>query len=194
MNSYDTICHEHLEYYSLTLVQTILDRAGLKAVDVVMNAVNGGSFVVTAVKAGNHGVHQYLPVIDWLLEQEDRMGLTTPRPYREFEERVFRHRDDLRRLIRTLNADGKKVLGYGASTKGSVVLQFCGLTDKDIPAIADVNPDKVGCYTLSLQKAKEKPCLFGEQAQIAGPQPVDDVGRSQVITPVCRAREVPEVG
>ena len=165
MNSYDTVCHEHLEYYSLTLVQTILDRAGLKVVDVVTNAVNGGSFAVTAVKAGNQSLPQNLPVIDWLLEQEDRMGLTTPRPYRDFEERVFRHRDDLTRLIRTLNADGKMVLGYGASTKGNVVLQFCGLTNKDIPAIADVNPDKVGCYT----PGTHIPIISEEQARAMEP-------------------------
>ena len=75
------------------------------------------------------------------------MGLDTPRPYRDFEERVFRHKHDLTRLIRALNADGKKIVGYGASTKGNVLLQFCGLTDQDIPAIAEVNPQKFGCYT-----------------------------------------------
>lgn len=75
------------------------------------------------------------------------MGLDTPRPYRDFEERVFRHRDDLTRLIRALTADGKTILGYGASTKGNVVLQFCGLTSKDIPAIAEVNQEKFGCVT-----------------------------------------------
>ncbi|MHB8846038.1 MAG: class I SAM-dependent methyltransferase [Nitrospirota bacterium] len=147
LNSYDTICHEHLEYYSLGVVKNILDKAGMKIVDVVMNAINGGSFAVTAVKAGNKNVAQNSAVIDWLLEQEDRMGLGTPRPYRDFEERVFRHRDDLTRLIRALTADGKKILGYGASTKGNVVLQFCGLTNKDVLAIADVNPDKFGCFT-----------------------------------------------
>jgi C-methyltransferase C-terminal domain/Putative zinc binding domain/Methyltransferase domain len=147
MNSYDTICHEHLEYYSLAVVKKILDAADLKLVDVVMNAINGGSFAVTAAKRSNKSVRINNTVINWLLEQEDRMGLNTPRPYRDFEERVFRHRDDLTRLIRGLNADGKTVLGYGASTKGNVVLQFCGLTNKDIPAIADVNPDKFGCVT-----------------------------------------------
>jgi len=129
------------------VVKKILDLAGLKLVDVVMNAVNGGSFAVTAAKASHHSAKPNHAVIDWLLEQEDRMGLHTPRPYRDFEERVFRHRDDLTRLIRGLNADGKKILGYGASTKGNVVLQFCGLTDMDIPAIAEVNPDKFGCFT-----------------------------------------------
>ncbi|MES2972784.1 MAG: class I SAM-dependent methyltransferase [Pseudomonadota bacterium] len=147
LNSYDTICHEHLEYYSLGVVKTILERAGMKLVDVVMNAVNGGSFAVTAAKASNKSLKPNNAVIDWLLSQEDRMGLNTPRPYRDFEERVFRHRDDLRRLIGALNADGKTVLGYGASTKGNVVLQFCGFTAKDIPAIAEVNPEKFGRVT-----------------------------------------------
>jgi hypothetical protein len=147
LNSYDTVCHEHLEYYTLDVVRKILERAGLRLVDVVMNAINGGSFAVTAAKAANKSVKTNQPVIDWLLEQEGRMGLNTPRPYRDFEERVFRHRDDLTRLIRTLTADGKKVLGYGASTKGNVVLQFCGLTARDIPAIAEVNQEKFGCVT-----------------------------------------------
>jgi hypothetical protein len=86
-------------------------------------------------------------VIDWLLGQEERMGLHTPRPFRQFEERVYEHRANLQRLVGALNADGKRVLGYGASTKGNVLLQFCGFTERDIPAIAEVNPDKFGCYT-----------------------------------------------
>jgi hypothetical protein len=147
MNSYDTICHEHLEYYSLHVVRDILAAAGLRIADVVMNAVNGGSFAVTAVKAGNTQVPSNSPVVDWLLEQEDRMGLHTPRPYRDFEERVFRHRDDLSRLIRTLTADGRRILGYGASTKGNVLLQFCGFGPDDITAIAEVNADKFGAFT-----------------------------------------------
>jgi hypothetical protein len=147
MNSYDTICHEHVEYYSLTVVNRILEQAGMKLVDVVMNSVNGGSFAVTAAKAANRSTSINYSIINWLLEQEGRMGLNTPRPYRDFEERVFRHRDDLTRLIRALNADKKKILGYGASTKGNVMLQFCGLTANEIPAIADVNPEKFGRCT-----------------------------------------------
>lgn len=146
MTSYDTICHEHLEYYSLGVVQHILQAAGLKVIDVAMNSVNGGSFAVTAARTESP-LNVERPVIDWLLDQEERIGLNTPRPYRDFEERVYRHREDLRRLLGALNADGKRVLGYGASTKGNVVLQFCGLTAADIPAIADVNPDKFGAFT-----------------------------------------------
>ena len=147
LNSYDTICHEHLEYYSLAVVEKILGAAGLKVIDVAMNNINGGSFAVTATKVGNKSRKVNHAVVQWLLEQEDRMGINTPRPYRDFEERVYRHREDLVRLIRGLVADGKKVLGYGASTKGNVVLQFCGLTANDIPAIAEVNPEKFGRVT-----------------------------------------------
>jgi C-methyltransferase C-terminal domain/Putative zinc binding domain/Methyltransferase domain len=147
LNSYDTICHEHIEYYSLGVVKTILEAAGLRLLDVAMNGINGGSFAVTAAKVSNRSLKTNSAVVDWLLAQETRMGLATPKPYRDFEERVFRHRDDLTRLIRALNADGKRVLGYGASTKGNVVLQFCGLTAKDIPAIAEVNAEKFGRVT-----------------------------------------------
>jgi len=147
LNSYDTICHEHLEYYSLGVLKKIFDAADLKIVDVVMNNINGGSFAVTATKKSNNSVEAKTPVIEWLLAQEGRMGLHTPKPYRDFEDSVYKHRDDLTRLIRLLTADGKKILGYGASTKGNVVLQFCGFTAADIPAIAEVNVEKYGRFT-----------------------------------------------
>ena len=146
MTSYDTVCHEHLEYYSLGVVSRILEAAGMRAIDVKMNAVNGGSFAVTAVRRGDPRQGREV-VVDWLLTQEDRMGLCTPRPYRDFEERVFRHRDDLMRLLKSLAADNKKVFGYGASTKGNVVLQFCNITSAEVPFIAEVNPDKFGAFT-----------------------------------------------
>jgi len=146
LNSYDTICHEHLEYYSIGVIKKILDETGFRIVDVVMNNINGGSFAVTAAKK-NSSRKSNDTVINWLLEQEDNMSLDTARPYRDFEERVFRHRNDLRRLICSLVADGKKVLGYGASTKGNVVLQFCGLRETELTAIADINPEKFGCVT-----------------------------------------------
>ena len=146
LTSYDTICHEHVEYYSLQVVEKILAAADMKVLDVQMNAVNGGSFAVTAGHK-NTTRKANRPVIDWLLSQEERMGLATPRPYREFEERVFRHREDLRRLLRALRDDGKRILGYGASTKGNVVLQYCGIGPDLVEAIAEVNPDKFGHVT-----------------------------------------------
>ena len=145
-NSYDTICHEHLEFYSFKVVNNLLNSCNLRVIDVQMNSVNGGSFAITACKK-DAPFKSNTPIINWMLQQEDEMGLDTPRPYRDFEERVFRHRKNLTDLIKALVADGKKIIGYGASTKGNVLLQFCGFTVNEIPYIAEVNEEKFGCFT-----------------------------------------------
>jgi hypothetical protein len=145
-NSYDTVCHEHVEYYSLATILRILEAAELELLDIAMNAANGGSFALSAAKRSS-GHKPNLAVIDWVLQQEAKLGLGTLEPYREFEARVFRQRSDLQSLIHALCRAGKKIAGYGASTKGNVLLQFCGLTSREIICIADVNPDKHGAYT-----------------------------------------------
>jgi hypothetical protein len=166
-NSYDTICHEHLEFYSFKVVKNLLEESGLRVVDVQMNSINGGSFAVTACKKNAKYISNN-PIINWLLSQEDEMGLNTIKPYQEFAERVFRHRKNLTDLIKALVADGKKIFGYGASTKGNVLLQFCGLTVNEIPFIAEVNKEKFGSFTpgthipiISEKEAKDmKPDYF----------------------------------
>jgi hypothetical protein len=166
-NSYDTICHEHLEFYSLKVIKTILEEAGLRIIDIQMNDINGGSFAVTACKKNAHYLSNK-PIIDWLLQQEMEMGLETVKPYEEFAKRTFQHKKNLTTLIKSLVNDGKKVFGYGASTKGNVLLQYCGFTEKEIPFIAEVNPEKFGSFTpgtkipiISEKEAKEmKPDYF----------------------------------
>ena len=116
LNSYDTICHEHVEYYSLKPVKLLLEKCGLKILDVKMNSVNGGSFAVTAAHKDST-YKENNAVIQWLLDQEQKMGLHTPLPFRQFEQRVYDHRDNLRKLIRRLHKDGKTIHAYGASTK-----------------------------------------------------------------------------
>jgi hypothetical protein len=145
-NSYDTICHEHLEFYSLKVVKFMLEKNGLRIIDVQMNSINGGSFAVTACKNKADYISND-PVINWLLKQENDMGLDSLKPYQEFAERALKHRENLVFLIDSLVADGKKVFGYGASTKGNVLLQYCNLTSKQIPCIAEVNEEKYGSFT-----------------------------------------------
>ena len=145
-NSYDTICHEHLEFYSFKVVKHLLELCNMRVIDVQMNGINGGSFAVSACKKDSI-LKSNTPIIDWMLRQEDDMGLDTPKPYRDFEERVFKHRKSLLELIEALVSDGKLIIGYGASTKGNVLLQFCGLTSKHIPYIAEVNEEKFGSFT-----------------------------------------------
>ena len=145
--SYDTMCHEHIEYYSLAAVEHILAEAGMAVVDVRLNDINGGSFAVTAARAGTARTKGNLPEVEWMKEEEDRMGLATRKPYDDFKDNAFSQRDALVSLVRKLNADGKKVFGYGASTKGNVTLQFCGFGPDDLVAISEVNPDKFGHVT-----------------------------------------------
>ena len=145
--SYDTACHEHIEYYSMLSVQNILEHAGMKIVDVTLNDINGGSFAVTACKDTNKSIKVNHAVINWLIDEEYKMGLHTVKPYFEFAQRTYEHRDSLIHLIHSLRAEGKTIYGYGASTKGNVLLQWCGFTSDDIAAIGEVNPDKFGCIT-----------------------------------------------
>ncbi len=145
--SYDTICHEHLEYYTIESIILILEKYDLKIIDIELNSINGGSF---ALSVTHKDCKKYEPnenYINRLLDKEKRLELSNLLIFREFEKNVVKHKKDLKKLINNINNDGKKVLGYGASTKGNVLLQYCGITKQDIPFIAEVNEDKFGAYT-----------------------------------------------
>jgi hypothetical protein len=144
--AYDTICHEHLEYYSLSDIRRILDEAGLKIVDVRTNAVNGGSVSVSAAKAES-SFRPRSSNLDWLLANEEASGVLRAEAWLAFADRIARHREWLSDLLRRIEADGRTVMGLGASTKGNVLLQSMGLTAKEIPAIGEVNPYKFGRFT-----------------------------------------------
>lgn len=144
--AYDTVCHEHIEYYSLATVRRILEEAGLELIDVRFNRVNGGSFAVTAGPAGSR-IGRNRALIDWFIGQEERVGLNTPEPFRRFAAAVFEHRTNLTELVETLRSSGASMMGYGASTKGNVLLQFCGFGPEHLEAIAEINEDKFGRVT-----------------------------------------------
>jgi SAM-dependent methyltransferase len=149
-NSYDTICHEHLEYYSLAVIEFILAQAGMKVVRATLNDINGGSIRCVATHNDNYGEKSQRDV-DALAELRTRefdMGLDTDRPYRDFQERVERHRDELTKMIKDLKRAGKRIHIYGASTKGNVILQFCGIDNSLIDFAADRNPEKHGARTI----------------------------------------------
>ena len=146
-NAYDTVCHEHLEYYSLHNIIKILSSCKLKVLDIQINDINGGSFAVTTTHSNSKTLKQNHAIINWMLEEEDKMGLHTEKPYREFEKRVLAHKNSLKDLVDKLIEDGKKIFGYGASTKGNVLLQYCGFSENEIQYIAEINEDKFGCFT-----------------------------------------------
>jgi len=164
INAYDTICHEHLEFYSFRVIKNLLESFNLRVMDVQLNAINGGSFAVTACKR-DAKYKSNMPIINWMLKQEDDMGLDTIKPYNDFKERVLKHQKNLVELISALVDDGKKIIGYGASTKGNVLLQFCGLTKEHIPFIAEVNEQKFGCFT----PGTNIPIISEEEARAMNP-------------------------
>jgi NDP-4-keto-2,6-dideoxyhexose 3-C-methyltransferase len=142
-NAYDTVCHEHLEYYGLKQIKWMTDRLGFVIVDVELNNVNGGSFCVTVARRGSR-YPEKAGIAGLLAGESELSSLDT---YAEFRGRVFAHREALLGLLDALRQRGAQVLGYGASTKGNVILQFCGLTERTLPFIAEVNPDKFGRFT-----------------------------------------------
>lgn len=149
MNSYDTVCHEHLEYYALEQIRWMADRVGFSIIDVELNDVNGGSFSISVKKTATPGEHA--AVVDEFLKNEHRLKLHTLEPYRAFADRVAQSKKTLVEFVNKVNAEGKKICGLGASTKGNVLLQYCGFSEEDIPYVGEVNPEKYGCYTPGTQ-------------------------------------------
>ena len=145
VNAFDTICHEHLEYYRLKQIHWMMKKVGFKIIDIEVNQINGGSFSVTVAKSDSP--LSETPSIEKFLIDEQSKGLDTSRPYDEFRNNVFEFKIQIRELLNKIHNEKGVVLGYGASTKGNVILQFAEITAKDIPYIGEVNTEKYGCYT-----------------------------------------------
>ena len=136
--------------YSIHNIFNILSQAKLRILDISFNNINGGSFAVSAVKeSSNFSTNSSL--VGWHLTNEVNFGINSPRIFREFEHNIFTHRSSLISLLSTLKSQGKKIAGYGASTKGNVLLQFCNIYDNFLDYIVDVNPEKNGCFTPGTQ-------------------------------------------
>lgn len=152
MNSFDTICHEHLEYYSLAALERLFNDHDLEVLDVHLNDVNGGSFRLVVGHAGRHQIKpEWNDRVQTLRINEFELALDTDAPYATFRANIETIRHDLQTFLKQAKAEGKLVHGYGASTKGSTTLQYCGITSELVPAIADRNPRKWGQYTIGSQ-------------------------------------------
>lgn len=144
--SYDTICHEHLEYYSLTSIKYILDKANFKIIDIEFNEINGGSFALTVAKK-NSTYKEEKKIVSWLLAKEKLLKVNELQTFKDFFKKCEKQKKILRNLLISLKSAGKKVIGYGASTKGNVILQFCNIDKKLIKYIGEVNPYKFNKFT-----------------------------------------------
>ena len=146
-NMYDNIVHEHNGYYGIETIEWVLDKAGLEVFDVLTNDVYGGSYRVFAKKKGNQKFEK-TPRYHKLLAAEKTSRLFELETYRNFERRIQKTREDLKALLKKLKSEGKTVWVYGASTKGNTILQYCGLSSRDIVAAADANSFKFGKFII----------------------------------------------
>lgn len=146
MNSFDTICHEHLEYYAFHQIDWMLKKNGLRAIGIEFNIINGGSFRVHVTHVDS-SLTPDTAAIDSVVAKERELRMETLEPYVAFCNRV----EDIRALLTALllneKAAGKKIYVYGASTKGNVLLHYFGIDKSLITAAADRNPEKWGSRT-----------------------------------------------
>lgn len=148
--SYDMINHEHIEYYSLAVIEYILHAEGMRVVRANENNINGGSFRCYATHTDNHvfDSNEFQEQVKTMRQVEFDLELDTDKPYAQFRECVNAHRIELNALLRQLKTDGKKIHIYGASTKGNTILQWCGIDNTIIDYASERNPDKYGARTL----------------------------------------------
>ena len=138
--AFDNVCHEHLMYYTLTTLQSIYSQHGLRIIDVRLNPVNGGSMCVVAAHEASDYEQQL--EVDTLLFAEATIDREY---YREFGRKVELWAEAAREKLKKW--EGKRVHVYGASTKGSTLLQYLGVGAGLLPYAADRNPEKWGLLT-----------------------------------------------
>jgi SAM-dependent methyltransferase len=142
---FDTIYHEHFSYFSLTTINRLAERHGLKVFDVENLSTHGGSLRVYLCRAD--AAHAILPAVTALLAHEREIGLEDIRSYERFSERVHRTKRQLLSFLIQCKEAGAKLCGYGAPGKGNTLLNYCGIGTDFLDFTVDRNPYKHGRYT-----------------------------------------------
>lgn len=154
--AFDNICHEHIYYYSLFNLKKLFEQNGFNIVDCQINAVNGGSFRVYAMKNNANekkfGTQPYRDVCNYrinsILEYEKVLDLDNPITWTNFYSRINELKEKTVAFIKQEKSKGKVIWGYGASTKGNTLLQYFGLDHNLIDGIAERSPFKFGLKTI----------------------------------------------
>lgn len=142
---FDTICHEHLEYYSSKIITELTKENQLRTFNIKSNKINGGSkryFIC-------HEVSKYKnnKEVANVLKEEIKFNLDKPKTFSNFFKLINSQKKKLIELIKKIKLKEQTIHGCGASTKGNVLLQFFNISNKDIKYIADRNPQKYNKYT-----------------------------------------------
>ena len=142
-NSYDTVCHEHYEYYSLNDIKKMTDALDLKIIDVEFNDINGGSFSLI-ISHKNSNFIEYRNLSSLIKKEEFLNDIGT---FESFKQNIDQTKIQINEVLSDLKNNGHSIAGIGASTKGNVMLQYCGIDRSMIECIGEVNEEKVGCFT-----------------------------------------------
>jgi SAM-dependent methyltransferase len=142
-NEFDTIYHEHLCYFSLSVVADLFRRHGLTVFDAERIPIHGGSLRIFVGHAGTYPEEESVGLIK---REEQEGGLLSFDYYKKFAISVGQLRQEMRERILDMKKNNKQIVGYGAAAKGSILLNYFGLGPADIPYIADINHHKQGKY------------------------------------------------
>ncbi|MEV6912453.1 class I SAM-dependent methyltransferase [Amycolatopsis sp. NPDC051071] len=144
-NQYDTIYHEHFQYYTVESARRALSLGGLSVVDVELLPTHGGSIRLWARPDAVAGEPSQRMME--ILDAEKAAGLHEMSGYTEFSERVTKVRLDLNKFLTDAALEGKTVVGYGAPGKGNTLLNHCGIRPDVLRYTVDRNPYKHGRFT-----------------------------------------------
>ena len=143
---FDTICHEHLEYYSTNVINEMCKKNELKIIDIKSNEINGSSKQFHI--AHNKSIYkQNKKVIRSTLKYEKKMKLDSVKTLQKFFKEINVIKYKLLKLLSLIKRNKKSIHAYGASTKGNVLLQYFGIGRNFIDFVAERNPNKFNLYT-----------------------------------------------
>lgn len=148
---YDSIYHEHLCYFTIKSLDTLLNKYNLFIQDLDTSPISGGSLIVYARK----GKVNKLPIVEIYRKNEEKIKVNTLKSWQNFANRVKMHREKLLKML--MSNKNKMIVGYGASARSSTLLNYCGIGTNFISVIADQNPLKQGRYTAGTHISIDSP-------------------------------------
>ena len=145
-NMFDAICHEHLTYFTSKIFCNIANKNNLRVFDIKFNSINGGSTQYFLCKKNSKFKTNQVS-ISRILKNEKKIKLESKETYDKFFFQIKKIKNKLNKIVLNAKRRKKIIHGYGASTKGNVLLQYFKISKKQIDYVADRNPKKSGCYT-----------------------------------------------
>ncbi len=142
--SYDQVYDEHVWYFSLHSLSNLFGMHGFEIFDAQKQEVHGGSMRVYGARKGTHKPTRRM--LEYMAEESEKKMITIA-PYLEFSRKVEENKDKLGILLRGLKSKGKKIVGYAAASKGTIVQNYCDITSNILDYIADSTPLKQGTFS-----------------------------------------------